>query len=87
MPHSIIYSLFSSLLALATVLGLILLSGRLLRNTRFSGKADARLALNDSIALDAKRRLVLVRADQREFLLLTGGGCDLCLGEITGRVP
>ena len=82
MPHSTLYSLFSSSLALTAVLGLILLAARLFRVTNLGNKTNQRLALLTSVALDTKRRLILVRADNREFLLLTGGGNDVCVAEI-----
>ena len=46
----------------------------------FSMKGDAggrRLAISDSIALDVRRRLILVRRDNVEHLILTGGPSDL----------
>ena len=39
-----------------------------------------RLALVEVLALDPRRRLILVRCDGREALLLTGGGRDALLG-------
>lgn len=36
-----------------------------------------RLALVESLAIDARRRLVLVSRDGREHLLLIGGGTDV----------
>lgn len=36
-----------------------------------------RLAVNDAISIDAKRRLILVRCDDREHLILIGGSQDL----------
>lgn len=85
MPHSTLYSLLSSVFALAAVLGLILLVARLLRVTNLGNKTNQRLALLASVALDTKRRLILVRADDREFLLLTGGGNDVCVAEMKER--
>lgn len=38
------------------------------------------LALEQVLALDARRRLVLVRCGERRLLLLTGGAQDLLLG-------
>jgi flagellar protein FliO/FliZ len=40
-------------------------------------KADRRLAIVESLPLDPARRLVLVRLDSTERLLLLGEGCEL----------
>ena len=69
------YSLLSAVAALAAVLLLVLLAGRLLRMTRFArpgSDAGARLRIEEHLALDPRRRLVLVRCDGRSVLLLTG---------------
>jgi flagellar protein FliO/FliZ len=85
MPHSTLYSLLSSVFALAAVLGLILLAARLFRASNLGNKTNQRLGMLASVALDTKRRLILVRADDREFLLLTGGGNDVCVAEMKER--
>ncbi len=85
MPHSSVYSIVSSLFALAAVLGMILLAAKLLRASGFAGKAGGRLGLQAALAVDARRRLVLVRADKREFLLLVGGAADLVVAEMGDR--
>ena len=43
-------------------------------------RAERRLAVREVLPLDPKRRLVLVRCDGRDLLLLTGGAGDLSLG-------
>lgn len=68
-------SVFTAVAALAAVLLLILLAGRVARMTRFArpvGAAGARLALQESLVLDPRRRLLLVRCDGRSVLLMTG---------------
>ncbi|MFG1362769.1 flagellar biosynthetic protein FliO [Xanthobacter versatilis] len=42
-----------------------------------SGRAGPRLAVLDSVAVDQRRRLVLVRRDEVEHLLLVGGSSDI----------
>lgn len=68
-------------LGLAAVLGLLWL---LARGARWSGLATPvtarRLAVQEVTPLDSRRRLLLVRVDQREVLLLTGQGPDLVVG-------
>jgi flagellar protein FliO/FliZ len=66
------------ILSLVAVLGLIFAALWLVR-TRLPGALTARvgggrrLALVESLAVDVKHRLVLVRRDDREHLLLLGG--------------
>ena len=66
--------------ALAAVLGLIWLAARL---ARAGGLArvpkGARLRVVETLALDARRRAVLIALDGREVLLLTGGANDLLI--------
>ena len=44
------------------------------------GRGGRRLAVQEVLPLDPKRRLVLVRCDGRELLLLTGGAAEVSLG-------
>jgi flagellar protein FliO/FliZ len=68
-------------IALLFVLGLILLLARLLRATGLASQTSGqRLKLQEVLALDARRRVIILRCDGREVLLLTGGPQDLCLG-------
>ncbi|MBK5910494.1 hypothetical protein CCR85_03175 [Rhodothalassium salexigens] len=41
-----------------------------------NGRSKRRLELVETLALDARRRLVLVRCDDRDHLLLLGGHTD-----------
>ena len=65
---------------LAGVVALILLAGRLARRTGLAPQGSRRLQVEETIALDARRRLVLVRCDGRGLLLMTGGGQDQVVG-------
>lgn len=70
------------LLALIVVLGIILGLAWLARRFGMGGapmgtRRRRRLALMETLAIDGKRRLVLVRRDDREHLLLIGGASDL----------
>ena len=74
------------LLALAFVLGLIGLAAWLLRRTGVAGPAlprrsgtSSRLAVEDTLVIDARRRLLLVRCDDREHLVLLGPERDCVL--------
>ena len=86
-----IESYFRFLLALVFVLGLIggaaLLARRLFVGTRFlpkSGKAS-RLSVEEVLSLDARRRLLLIRRDRQEHLILLGASQDLLIESITNR--
>jgi flagellar protein FliO/FliZ len=78
--------LLTSAAALAGIVGVILLIGRVLRQTAFGKpKSSARLLIvKDSIALDARRRLHLVQHEDRAVLLLTGGETDIVVGWLDG---
>jgi flagellar protein FliO/FliZ len=43
----------------------------------FGPKPDKRLAISEQYNIDAKRRLVLIRRDDVEHLILTGGPVDV----------
>ena len=82
-------TLITSVVALAGIVGLILLIGRALRHTslgkpRSSGRL---LIVKDTIALDARRRLHLVQHGDRAVLLLTGGSSDIVVGWLDGPKP
>ncbi len=70
--------------SLVLVLGLILGLLWLLRRFGVGGMvarpgARRRLAVVETMALDGRRRLVLVRRDDAEHLLLVGGPADLVI--------
>ena len=72
--------------ALAFVIALLAIAHRLA--TRFKlaqriiGKPDdiKALVVEHSLALDARRRLLLIRCEGRQLLLLTGGPQDVLVG-------
>ncbi|HVC62663.1 MAG TPA: hypothetical protein VND19_20140 [Acetobacteraceae bacterium] len=75
-------SLLTAVAALVAVLGLVWAGARA---ARFSGLAPRRsgariLAVRDVIALDGRRRLLVVRCGPRDVVLLTGGGQDVVVG-------
>jgi flagellar protein FliO/FliZ len=71
--------------ALAALLVPLWLGAWALGGSRQAGRTGRRLGIAEVIALDARRRLVLVRCDGREVLLLTGGGQDAVLGWLPER--
>jgi flagellar protein FliO/FliZ len=67
--------------ALVFVLALIALLAWLAKRFGFAGafarpRSDRRLSLVESLSLDARHRLVLVRRDRIEHLVLLGAGGD-----------
>ena len=79
--------------ALIVVLGLIVGAAWLMRRYGFrmsqslagGGRGQRRLAVLEALGLDPKRRLMLIRRDDREYLLLLGPAGDLLIdgGEAT----
>ncbi len=79
-----------ALTAAAALAGVVAALALVLRGLRAAGlgrAAGRRLAVAEAIALDSRRRLVLVRCDGQERLLLTGGPQDLDLGPLPPRAP
>jgi len=82
------------LFALAVTLGLIGMAVFGMRRfgpetlKRFQGvRAARRLAVIETLILDPSRRLVLVRIDQEERLILLGEGRLLSSQPVSGRTP
>ncbi len=77
--------------ALALVLGLIWLAGRLARRgwLRIPHLAaqGARLTIVQTLPIDSRRRLHLVRCDETHLLLLCGGTPDILVVYPTGVSP
>ncbi|WBV44567.1 flagellar biosynthetic protein FliO [Pseudoroseomonas cervicalis] len=79
----------TALAALAAVLGMVVLAARLARRLGLvpglpegaapRRGATRRLAVVEALPLDNRRRLLLLRCDDHEMLLLTGGPQDLLL--------
>jgi flagellar protein FliO/FliZ len=80
-------SILSAIAALAAVLLVVLLAGRGARMLRLARPGGAgRLRVQETLALDPRRRLHLVVCDGREVLLLTGAQ-DLVVGWLPGTAP
>jgi len=83
-------SLLTAVLALLGVVGLILLTRRaalLLPGIARLPRAAGPLRLEQTLALDARRRLLLVGCSGRKLLLLTGGGQDVVVGWLDPAEP
>jgi flagellar protein FliO/FliZ len=75
--------LLTALAALAAVLALIWVAQRAARLGGFAPRPHApgrRLAVQEAIAIDPRRRLHLIRCDGRQVLVMTGGAQDVVLG-------
>ena len=81
--------------ALGAVLALVLLSGHLAKLAGISRrvlshpKRNARLLIQDTLALDRSRSLHIISCDGRDLLILTGGSRDLIVSWLTddGHTP
>ncbi len=81
--------IYSAVASLAAVLLLIFLIGRAaqaMRSTRIGPSGNRRLRLLETLAIDPKRRLVLLECDGRSVLLLTGTQ-DHVVGWLPGSTP
>ena len=87
MPGISLDTIIAALGALSLVLALVLLAQRAARWGGLAPRGTGRLALVDSLALDQRRRLCLVRCDDRQLLLLTGGAQDVVVGWIDDPAP
>lgn len=87
--YSFAYNIVLGLAALAAVLALVWLAARGAKQLGLAPHAAGarRLALAETLALDARRRVLLVRCDGREVLLLTGGGNDAVIGWLAREEP
>jgi flagellar protein FliO/FliZ len=81
MPETLsLPSLLTAAATLAVVLAGLVLTLRGLRAAQNGRAAARRVAVEEALALDSRRRIVLLRCDGRLLLLLTGGPADLVLG-------
>ena len=82
-----------ALLSLVLVLGLIAGAGYLVRRFGVQGGlvlkrgTRRRLGVVEQLTVDNRRRLVLVRKDDTEHLLLVGGGADLLIESRPAPAP
>ncbi len=75
-------------IALCGVLGLIWLIQRMVRAGGIGGgPSTGRVRLVQSLALDPRRRVVLVECDGQSILVLTGGTTDLVLSARSNAYP
>jgi len=80
-------TLITAVAALALVLGALILVARGARAAGLGLRTGKRLAMQETLALDGKRRLLLVRCDGRDLLLLTGGAQEVVVGWLPQDQP
>ena len=82
-------SVLTAFASLAAVLGLIWLASRATRwgGLATRGAGSRLLGVEETVALDQRRRLSLVRCEGRRVLLLTGGGQDVVVGWLPDAAP
>lgn len=76
------FRILSVFAALLVVLVLIRLAARAAQRFGLAPRSGAgrRLTLAETLPLDPRRRVHLIRCDSHEILLLTGGGRDVVIG-------
>jgi flagellar protein FliO/FliZ len=79
------YALAAVVVLIAVLVAASLLLRMLRQGYGTEDGAVARLAITESLRIDEKRRLVLVRRDDSEHLVLLGASSDLLLETIPGR--
>lgn len=83
MVEVLLYLLFFALLALAALAGYWMLRGTLEGQSPmvalFGTRPEKRLSVVEHASLDGRRRLVLVRRDNVEHLIMTGGPVDVVI--------
>jgi len=80
-------TLITAVAALALVLGALILVARGARAAGLGLRTGKRLAMQETLALDGRRRLLLVRCDGRDLLLLTGGAQEVVVGWLPQDQP
>ncbi len=69
--------------ALLAVLAALALLARLARATGLAPRTDGRVAVEESMPLDARRRLLLIRCEGRHVLLVAGGAETVVVGWVS----
>jgi flagellar protein FliO/FliZ len=77
-------ALFALIATLALIAG-VAYGARRLGMLHPHGQTVRRMKVSESLMLDPRRRLVIVRCDEREHLILLGPGGDIVVGEQAAR--
>jgi flagellar protein FliO/FliZ len=76
-----------ALIATLALIGAAAYGARRLGMMQPGGAGPRRLKLRESLMLDPRRRLVIVRCDEREHLLLLSPGGDRVVSEWSAAAP
>jgi flagellar protein FliO/FliZ len=83
------YLLLKAFLALFAIAAFILLLGVLGRKynlaAKFYPQHSKRLSVEETLIIDAKRRIILVKCDGNEHLLMLGSHSDMVLGTMAHK--
>lgn len=79
-------ALFALIATLALVVGAAY-GARRLGMLQPGGAGPKRMRITETLMLDARRRLVIVRVDDREHVLLLGAANDVVVGEMAAKEP
>ena len=74
-----------ALLATLALIGLVAYAARRLNMLQGVVKAPRRLKITESLMIDPRRRLVVVRFDERELLLLLSPAGDRAISEVAAK--
>ena len=74
-----------ALLATLALIGVVAYGARRLNMLQGVARGPRRLKISESLMLDARRRLVVVRFDGREHLLLLSPSRDLVVSEVSAK--
>jgi flagellar protein FliO/FliZ len=82
MSGEMLWPMLQAVGALMAVLGLAWLLARAARHSGLAGvtQPQGRMTLEASLAIDARRRVVVLRIDGREVMLVAGPNGDTLLG-------
>jgi flagellar protein FliO/FliZ len=79
-------ALFALIATLALVVGAAY-GARRLGMLQPGGAGPKRMRVTETLMLDARRRMVIVRVDNREHVLLLGAANDVGVGEMAAKEP
>ena len=79
-------ALFALIATLALILG-VAWGARRMGMLQAGKPGEKRLKISESLMIDPRRRLVIVRCDGREHLILCGPGGDVVVAEMAAKDP
>jgi flagellar protein FliO/FliZ len=77
-------ALFALIATLALIVG-VAYGARRMGMLQANGQGPKRLRVTESLMLDPRRRMVIVRCDEREHLILLGPGGDIIVGDMAAE--